>query len=279
MSDWIELLERLTRLHKDGALTDAEFAEQKAKLLEGGDAVSASPAPADHVNEMAQEPPRSRGLLFGGLGLGAALVVGAAAWYGSGAVPDSELANGGTAATVAATDAAFATEAPSPTPTPAVIDGTLAFASPSSCDAGETLERVYKKLEAGMDLGSGRGLSVALDAFDSPLAITAKSGTDKDGANTASAEIRFPAETSWHGLKLSRLTTSRYYPPETDGADTRTLNFLEPPEKVKKTLARLGFGAPIAPDYAAIEREGTCGGSMQIEKRDGGSALVCTWGC
>jgi Short C-terminal domain len=281
LSDWIEQLERLTRLHKDGALTDAEFAEQKARLLEDRPAAAApvAPEPATPVEEYDEPPAKSRVPLFVALGLGAAAVLGAAAWYGSSAVPDSELVKASTGPTAVASDALAATEAPAPTPTPVAIDGTLAFSSPSSCGAGETLERVYKKLEAGMDLGSGSGLSVTLDAFDTPLAITAKSGTDKEGAQTANADLRFPAETTWHGLKLSRLTTSRYYPPESDGADTRTVNFLDPPEKVKKTLARLGFGVPIAPDYAEITSTNECGGSMQIEKRPGGSALVCTRGC
>ena len=33
MSDWIDQLERLTRLHQSGALTDAEFEAEKARLL------------------------------------------------------------------------------------------------------------------------------------------------------------------------------------------------------------------------------------------------------
>jgi hypothetical protein len=130
-----------------------------------------------------------------------------------------------------------------------------------------------------MNLGSGRGLTVTLDAFETPLQIAAKSGKDKDGAETANADVRFPAETSWHGLRLSRITASRLYPPESDGSDTRTFNFLEAPDKVRKTLARIGFGVPVAPDYAPIDQGEGCGGSMQIEQRDGGSALVCTWGC
>lgn len=287
MSDWIEQLERLTRLHKDGALTDAEFAAQKARVLEGQAAAeaqqadSAQPAaPVAAGYEGGYETSaRPRWPLLAGIGAVVAVVIGGAAWFGAGIVPDSGLTQPGAVATASSSGAELATDAATPAPTPVALDGTLAFSSASLCQAGDTLERVYKKLEAGMDLGSGRGLTVALDAYDTPLSITGKNGKDKDGAETASAEVRFPAETSWHGLKLSRITTSRYYPPESDGSDTRTVNFLEPPEKVKKTLARLGFGVPVAPDYAPIDSGEGCGGAMQIEKRDGGSALVCTWGC
>jgi Short C-terminal domain len=283
MSDWIEQLERLTRLHKDGALTDAEFAAQKARLLEGQAAADQSapalpPPAAPAYADFDDEPARPRWPLFAGIGAAVIAVVAGAAWFGSGIVPDGGLTQPGAVAT-ASVGADIPTDAATEAPSPVALDGTLAFASPTLCQAGETLERVYKKLEAGMDLGSGRGLTVALDAFDTPLPITAKNGKDKDGAETASGELRFPAETTWHGLKLSRLTTSRYYPPETDGSDTRTVNFLEQPEKVKKTLARLGFGVPVTPDYAPIDSGEGCGGSMQIEKRAGGSALVCTWGC
>ena len=38
MTDTLDALERLARLHQSGALTDAEFAEQKAKVLRGGGA-------------------------------------------------------------------------------------------------------------------------------------------------------------------------------------------------------------------------------------------------
>lgn len=290
MSDWIEQLERLTRLHKDGALTDEEFALQKARLLEGQAAAAgretaaAEPAPAAMASAPGEgsyyeEPVRPRWPLFAGIGVVVVAVVAGAAWFGSGIVPDSGLTQPGPAATATVAGADVATDAATEAPVPVALDGTLAFASPSLCQAGDTLERVYKKLEAGMDLGSGRGLTVALDAYDTPLPITAKNGKDKDGAETASAELRFPATTTWHGLKLSRITSSRYYPPETDGSDTRTVNFLEPPEKVKRTLARLGFGVPVTPDYAPIDSGEGCGGAMQIEKRDGGSALVCTWGC
>ncbi|HQV05033.1 MULTISPECIES: SHOCT domain-containing protein [unclassified Novosphingobium] len=290
MSDWIEQLERLTRLHKDGALTDEEFALQKARLLEGQAAAvgretaAAEPAPAAMASAPGEgsnyeESVRPRWPLFAGIGAVVVAVVAGAAWFGSGIVPDSGLTQPGPAATATVAGADVATDAATEAPVPVALDGTLAFASPSLCQAGDTLERVYKKLEAGMDLGSGRGLTVALDAYDTPLPITAKNGKDKDGAETASAELRFPATTTWHGLKLSRITSSRYYPPETDGSDTRTVNFLEPPEKVKRTLARLGFGVPVTPDYAPIDSGEGCGGAMQIEKRDGGSALVCTWGC
>lgn len=274
MTDWIEQLERLTRLHREGALTDAEFASQKARVLEAAGQQDAAPGPYAE-----ETPARSRRWLYAAFGAAAICVVGVAAFLGSRVVPDAALTTPAAVATPAGIETGPATDMATEVPMPVALDETLAFATPSRCQAGETLERVYKKLEAGMDLGSGQGLTVALDAFAAPLQITAKSAKDRAGTLTANADLRFPAETTWHGLLVSRVTTSRYYPPETDGMDSRTVNFLEPPEKVRKTLARLGFAVPIAPDYAPIEEPNSCGGAMQIESRPGGSALVCSWGC
>ena len=271
MSDWIEQLERLTRLYQDGALTDAEFAAQKARLLEAAEAAGEPPA----VAELPGHGPRPAALI--GFALAAVAVIGAAAWYGSQTVPETPPVVTTGAATIAAV--AEPTAEATSEPVPVAVEEALAFATPAACTPGDTLERVYKKLEAGMNLGSGQGLTVTLDGFAEPLQIAAKSGKDRIGAETASAELRFPADTTWHGLRLSRVTTTRYYPPETDGSDSRTINFLEPPEKVRRTLARLGFAAPLAPAYTRIDEDKGCGGAMQIEPRPGGAALVCSWGC
>jgi len=281
MSDWIEQLERLNALHKSGALTEEEFAAQKAKLLEAKDqAAAATPAPVAAASEPEWE---AGAAATGGLpkwaliGVPVALVLAGAAWFGShliGGGPDPEIS-----ASASASDAAVALATPSEAaPMPVALDGSLKFTSPSQCEAGGALEAIYKKLDAAGELGSGKGMTVKLDAWDTPLALTAKTSTDKDGVETRDASVKFPEATTWHGLKLSRLTTQTVIVPEADGGYTRTVNFLEPADKVQKALARLGFGAPKAPDYTELGGEG-CGGSAQIVDIAGGSALSCSWGC
>jgi hypothetical protein len=175
------------------------------------------------------------------------------------------------------------TPGPSATPTmakaPAAIDlnETLRFASPSECKAGDTLERIFAKFDTAMEKGS-RGLLVQLDAFPNGLPVSAQSNTDHEGGHSASAEIKFPAGTTWHGLRLSRLTAERISPPESDSTYGRTLNFLEPASKVQKTLNAMGFDVKRAPDYVELADD-VCGGSMQIVPLPGGSALTCGWGC
>lgn len=273
MSDWIEQLERLTALHKAGALTDEEFAAQKARLLETRDQGAAAPGEWDEAPAVAAGGVPRMALI----GLGAVAVLGVAAWFGSsliGGGPDPQLAASGIA-----TDAALAMATPSEEPAmPVALDGSLKFGSPSQCNATGALEAIYKKLDTAGELGSGRGMTIKLDAWDTPLALTAKSSTDKDGIETRDAWVKFPEATTWHGLKLSRVTTQTITVPDSDGSYTRTVNFLEPADKVQKTLARLGFGAPKAPDFAELSDD-ACGGGMQIIALDGGSALSCSWGC
>ena len=73
MTDQIEALERLARLHQSGALTDAEFAAQKAQLLGGR---SEAPRAAPHATYVAPPPPASEGIQPGWLLLGALVAVG-----------------------------------------------------------------------------------------------------------------------------------------------------------------------------------------------------------
>ncbi len=101
--DNLEALERLHRLKEAGALSEDEFAEQKARLLA---ASNAAPAPGAMPGFEEPSAPRiAPGLILGGLG--ALLAVGAGAWYA--------LSGGGEPAavpTAMATDAAVATAAP-----------------------------------------------------------------------------------------------------------------------------------------------------------------------
>ena len=282
MADWIEQLERLTQLHKSGALTDGEFALQKAKLLAGQEAPQrpVSPAPVTDWHNAHAVPERGgalpKAVVFG---VPAVLVIALAAWFGSTLVkpgPDKELTDG---ASVAASYGAVALATPTQeAPLPVALDGTLAFTAADQCKAGPVLEAIYKKLDAAMALGSGKGVTVKLDAWDAPLGVWAKSVTDQTGMVTSDAAMKFPAATTWHGLRLCRLATHRVSPAEADSSFTRSISFLEPANKVQKTLARLGFGAPMEPDYAPLTDE-ACGGSAQVVALNGGSALSCTWGC
>ena len=283
MADWIEQLERLTQLHKSGALTDGEFAAQKAKLLASQDAPQrpvVSPAPVTDWHDAQTVAPREgalpKAVVFG---VPAVLVIALAAWFGSSLVksgPDKDLVSGPSGA---ASDAAVAVATPTQAaPLPVALDGTLRYAAADQCKAGPVLEAIYGKLDAAMGLGSGKGVTVKLDAWDVPLGVWAKSVTDPEVLTTSDAALKFPEGTTWHGLRLSRVTTHRVAPAESDSSYTRSISFLEPADKVQKTLARLGFGAPREPDYAPLD-DGGCGGSAQVVSLNGGSALSCTWGC
>ena len=286
MADWIEQLERLTQLHRTGALTDAEFAAQKAKLLAAQDAVPpivpASHQPTPVWDDHPEPPERSGGLpkavMFG---VPAAMVLLLAAWFGSSLVsrgPDPAL-SAGAIASATATDAALAMATTSQEAAlPVALDGTLQYAAADQCKPGPVLEALYKKLDAAMALGSGKGVTVKLDAWDQPLGVWAKSVTDQTGLTEQDGAIKFPAATTWHGLRLSRLSTRRLSPADNESTYIRSISFLEPADKVQKTLARLGFGAPREPEVRPLSDD-TCGGMMRVVALNGGSALTCSWGC
>jgi hypothetical protein len=101
MTDHLDAIERLHRLKESGALSEAEFAEQKARLLAGGDTQPAS------ESEAPAAPGLNKGLV-GGIAA-AVLILGAGAWFGLSGGGDSPT----TEASVAASDAAaaIATEA------------------------------------------------------------------------------------------------------------------------------------------------------------------------
>lgn len=281
MSDWIEKLERLNALHKAGALTDQEFAAQKAVLLADKEREAAAPPPPAapvYQEPVYDEAPRGGVPKWALIGVPAVLVIALAAWFGASLVksgPDKDIVPG----PIASSDAAVAVATPtSEAPLPVALDGTLKFAAADQCTAGPVLEAMYKKLDAAMDLGSGKGVTVKLDAWDTPLTVWAKSVTDASQMTTQDAVLKFPDASTWHGLRLGRLTTHRVSPAESDSSYTRTISFLEPADKVQKTLARLGFGAPREPDYSPLQDE-ACGGSAQVVSLNGGAALSCTWGC
>ncbi len=82
MSDWIEKLERITRLHQAGGLTDEEFSAQKARILDQGRDANKSRTPVKDVAYSAIEsPPRFPRIGVALIGLCAmAGVVGIAAY-------------------------------------------------------------------------------------------------------------------------------------------------------------------------------------------------------
>jgi uncharacterized protein YecT (DUF1311 family) len=138
MTDQIEALERLARLHQSGALTDAEFAAQKAQLLGGG----ASPAPRSYTPPPPQD---SDGIQPLWLLLGALLAVGLGVllWWtmvdGKGEV--KPVPTPGTSASASASASPSAT--PSATPTPSASATTAGVAkrptyNPSFSCSGQT---------------------------------------------------------------------------------------------------------------------------------------------
>lgn len=122
MTDQIEALERLARLHQSGALTDAEFAAQKAQLLVGG----ASSAPRSYAPSLPQEADgiQPLWLLLGAL---FAVGLGVLLWWtmvdGKGEV--KPVPTPGTSAAASASASLSATASATPTPTASASTATV----------------------------------------------------------------------------------------------------------------------------------------------------------
>lgn len=78
--DHLEAIERLHRLKESGALSEEEFAAQKAQLLAAAAAPAPEPAAAEPDWAPAPSPGLNKGLL-GGIAA-AVVILGAGAWYG-----------------------------------------------------------------------------------------------------------------------------------------------------------------------------------------------------
>lgn len=166
-----------------------------------------------------------------------------------------------------------------PEPITVALDSTLKFADPTECVAEGTLEKVYLKLDKAMENGGG-SYTVKLDEYDETLPVYASVKKDSEGIESRSASVMLPTGTTWHGLKLSRITTEWFLPPDTDSSYSRTVNFLQSPQELQNVLNRLGFNAPLDPDYSELsDTYNSCGGGMSIRKIPGGSSLICSWGC
>ena len=279
MTNWMDSLERLAKLRSEGLLTDTEFAEQKVRILAQSDSALTSDVPV--IAETSFEESEASGIspwlwvVLGGSSLMAILLY--MLWP---IIPEKQENEEKCriTANVPKVDATESAEVSEPQQ-PVALDNTLAFAKPSLCIAGGTLEKLYLKLDKAMASGGG-GNNVTLDEFEAPLPVEASKKKDSGGMEKQSAYIRFPEATTWHSLTLSRIVAEWYLPPETDSSYSRSITFLESPQKVQKVLARLGFNAPLDPDYSELpDTYNGCGGAMYIEAIPGGSSLSCGWGC
>ena len=313
MDDRITRIERLAALHRDGALTDDEFRDEKLRVLGGRAEIGADPIPpADPVDppEPIAPPPRpvpAEAVVAdepvaielepvfepelapeGRSGpswwiIGTAVVIAAllgAIWYASTiTVADAPRSSVGTATT-----RRLATPAepvlPEPEPVATDVSDALAFSDPGQCQFGPSGDRAFRALLSERDGEWGSDGPVRLG----PLTLTPKLDVSRTGSEEGLETVRYtasaraPEGVEWNGLTLSRLIHSLNLPDGTDPLEERSLTFLEDPKRVGRVLRTLGVSVPVGDGSRELE-DGACGGTMRIKAIPGGSALVCQWGC
>lgn len=153
----------------------------------------------------------------------------------------------------------------------------------SSCKFSSETESAFSRLlqfnEAAQDWKPIGDVSLGGMRLTPTVRVTAAEDV-APGGRVIESSIRFPAETIWNGLRITRLSAKHGDFPDIDDFDSRSVNFAEPPSRLAARLRGLGYRVPVEPDYLNLSTsEDVCGGSMQITRVSGGSALVCSWGC
>jgi hypothetical protein len=263
-------IERAKKLLDAGALTPEEFEQEKARLLHD---FFAEQSPGDGSISGSK---RSRTLILSGLAL-LFLVTYAWVWRNA-SQAESPAASGFMISSLAepSTDAEQVI-AQATTSEPVDLTDALRFSDPAQCKAGAALENVFTRLDKARENGNSSE-KITLDNLPDSLVIAVTNNKTAEGDVEQSSEIRFDQDAEWNGLRLSRIRTHLFAPPDSDSSYSRILTFRDEPSVVQRALAKAGFGAPLSPGYSELSDE-VCGGSMHVEAVSGGAALTCGWGC
>ena len=286
MDNPLEQLERLARLRAQGALSDAEFDAEKARLLGRGDDRPHSPRPSPNMTSTAQvHAPRNglrRFVMATGLLSATALVAGGIALY--------TLRETALTPSKQPVPAVARQDAPSQSPPrrqrvaeqpPLVLNDDLQFSHPSNCKASSGTDALFNRIlnPPNGDVAniSSKPIRVGADRREVRSVLTRTQG-ENAGEQIFEGAAEFPQPATWHGLRIHGVAASLYVIPEADSTYTRQIRFLDDPATVKAALGQMGFVIPREQGYAELH-DNSCGGSMQIVAFKGGSALQCSWGC
>lgn len=262
-------LERLAHLHETGVLTADEFAAEKARLLGGTDAPSRD---------------ARRRWWAGSIAAVALAAVGTGALVGRGvATPEpgaSPTPRGAIRREAAASPVPGPVPSAAPTATHHDLSDALAFSDIGNCVLSPAAQRAVDALQsADRESGETRQADrLTLGGLTLPATPRVRDASAVvDGGRVFTNEVRFPAESSWQGLRLGRLAIEYGDYPEIDKSLARGITFRESLARVRATLARLGASIPANGDV--VLEDGGCGGSMALSEVAGGIEWSCSWGC
>lgn len=278
MDDQLTQLERLALLHAQGALTQEEFAAEKARILSS--AHNQAPErrtgtwdkPRAETKQSARKAQRTTAMIA------LAGLIGAGSYYAlRGQDSTSPVASEPPASLPAPTPTASAvvTQAPA-----MLLDDTIQFANAANCEASKGTEALFNNIltppQGDVANIRAKPIRVGPDRVEIIPAFSKKAG---EGSDTVYESVAtFPQPATWHGLRITGVSASLYVIPEADSTYTRQIRFKEDPGALRAALNRQGFNLPRAPAYAELQDD-ACGGSMQIVDMPEGSALQCSWGC
>lgn len=122
--------------------------------------------------------------------------------------------------------------------------------------------------------GSAEGRAVSIGTMRlTPDVKSERVDMSGDSYYQTDAVLTLPQEVRWNGLRVRRLVSGSGYEDGMSG-----VVFAEDPATVRGKLAEMGVSVPLPPGHLELPTE-ACSASVWLERRNGGTALICGSGC
>jgi hypothetical protein len=171
------------------------------------------------------------------------------------------------------------TRTPPAPPQPVDLGSALALGRLADCSQSPALASVLEQMVRidPRTFESRRGGPISVPGYDRPITPTFERRREVSGSTDireVTSDLDLPGR--WHGLAMTGLRRS--FTEESDVSSIE-IRFAEPPERVRDTLVRHGFGLPPVGEFREFDQ----GGSVVtmiigVDRIDGGAALTCATG-
>lgn len=159
-------------------------------------------------------------------------------------------------------------------PEPVDLGAVLGLDSLADCGRSPALASIVDQMVRvdQQTFESSRGGPIEVAGYDRPIIPTFERIREVEGntdIRAVTADLDLPGR--WHGLAVTGLRRSFH---EESDSSSLEIRFAEPPERVRETLVRNGFGLPPVGEMRELEAEGLST-VIGVERIEGGAALTC----
>ncbi|MCB2062978.1 MAG: SHOCT domain-containing protein [Novosphingobium sp.] len=256
MDERLEALERLAVLRDRNLLSDAEFEAEKARIFsaDGNKTSLSDPKPVKLPN---------RKLHFL---LGAILVVAA---IGAGVLVSRETGVDEPETEETAEPQTASSNQDSGGNSPVRLSAILRFENAKECRPADDLGTLLSDMRSLSPDDKSGPITLGVDGPEvRPVVQEVTSGN-----GNAAIIAQLVAPSTWEGLRVTELRTSRYADSDIESFQIR---FKETPDKVRRKLNEAGFDLPETGKLATIERADGHTLMVGIERVQGTTSLLCS---